>query len=265
MMPRIDPRELAGLLPDEPRWIDLRGLLLTGRCDVHAEREPERGFVAVSRDFPFAGLWGSPGPERIGAAAARGRAACAGRETADGWQLLAAPEARPIVASALPGWRRRGILLHRLARPLRRPAAKVDAEVRLLADGHGEVGLELDHLPAATRQELTLEWVAGRPMAVAMAGGRPLSFCYAAFTTERLWDVAIETLEPFRRRGLAAACFLELAAHMERGGRAPTWGAMEDNPASLGLAARLGFVPDAALDGWAAAGRADAGRSAGPG
>jgi GNAT superfamily N-acetyltransferase len=95
-----------------------------------------------------------------------------------------------------------------------------------------------------------LEWVSRRPIAVAIIDGRPVTFCYAAFTTERFWDVSVETLEQYRRRGLAAACFLSLAAHMGDSGRNPAWGAMMDNPASLGLASKLGFVPDSTLDGW---------------
>ena len=39
---------------------------------------------------------------------------------------------------------------------------------------------------------------------------------------------------------------------MAERGKTPTWGAMLDNPASLGLAAKLGFVRDAEIDGWCA-------------
>lgn len=253
--PRSAPA-LAALLPDEPRWIDLRGLLLSGRCDLWAEADPERGFVAGSWDFPFASLHGRPRPALIAEAAAAGRAACAGRYPVAEWQLLATPEDRPLVEAALPGWQATGIALHRWAGALERPDAGPGAKIRLLPDGHRAAGLALGHVPEPSRFEYSLGWVARRPMAVAVAGGLPVSFCYAAFTTERLWDVSIETLEPYRRRGLAAACFLTLAAHMAENGKAPTWGAMDDNPASLGLAARLGFVRDAQLDGWSAPERA---------
>ena len=147
-----------------------------------------------------------------------------------------------------------GITLHRWEGELERLDVGPGAEVRLLPDGHRAAGLDLDHLPEPSRREYALDWVARRPMAVAIADDRPLCFCYAAFTTESLWDVSIETLAPYRRRGLAAACFLALAAHMAAAGKTPAWGAMDDNPASLGLAARLGFVRDARLDGWSAAG-----------
>ncbi len=245
--------ELAGLVPDEPRWIDLRGLLLSGRCDVQAEPDPARGFVARSWDYPFASLWGRPREERITAACAAGHAACAGRYPTAEWELLAAPEERPRVEAVLPGWRRRGVVLHRWAGELGRDDAGGEADIRLLPGGHAGSGLRLDRVPEPSRREYELDWVSRRPMAVAMVDGRPVSFCYAAFTTETLWDVSIETLRPFRRRGLAIACFLSLAAHMASRGRAPAWGAMLDNPASLGLAAKLGFVRDSTLDAWSLA------------
>lgn len=246
-------RDLAAVPPDEPRWIDLRGLLLTGRCETWAEADPARGFVARSWDYPFAAVYGAPRPERIAAAAAAGRAAFADREGGEEWQLIAAPASRPAVEAALPKWRRRGIVVHRWRGDPGRPLPAAGAEIRLLPDGHRGSGLPLDEVPAASRRELALDWVSRRPMAVAMVGSRPVSFCYAAFVTESLWDVAVETLAPFRRQGLAGSCFSRLAAHMAGKGRTPTWGAMEDNPASLGLAAKLGFVPDATLDGWAPA------------
>jgi hypothetical protein len=247
---QLSPRELARLLPDEPRWIDLRGLLLTARCDVWAEASPELGLVARSWDFPFAALYRRPSLELIGNAAAAGRAALDGRHAGDEWQLLASPEERPVVEAALPGWRRRGIALHRWQGRLEQPGSDSAAEIRLLPEGHHRTGLALDRFPEASRYELTLDWVSRRPTAVAIIDSRPVSICYAAFVTERLWDVSVETLAPFRRRGLAAASFLTLAAHMAEQRKTPTWGAMLDNPASLGLAAKLGFVRDSGLDGW---------------
>ena len=245
---------LAGLLPDEPGWIDLKGLLLSGRCEVWAEADPARGFVAGSWDYPFAALWERPGRELIAAATAAGLAACQGRYPVAEWQLLAAPRERRLVADALSGWRRQGIALHRWRGPLDGPAPDAGLEVLLLPAGHREAELDLAAFPEPSRYEYELDWVSRRPTAVAMADGRPVSLCYAAFTTETLWDVSIETVESFRRRGLAAACFLTLAAHMAEVGKLPAWGSMLDNPASLGLAAKLGFVRDASLDGWSTGG-----------
>ena len=247
-MPGRSVASLAELLSDEPGWIDLKGLLLTGRCDVWAEADPAAGFVARSWDYPFAALFGRPRAELILAATAAGQAAFADAYPAEEWQLLAPPAARSLVEDTLTGWRRQEIALFRWRGRVEGPDP--EAEILLLAEGHREVGLDFDGVPESSRREYELDWVSRRPMAVALTDGRPVSFCYAAVTTETLWDVSVETLAPFRRRGLAGACFLALEAHMAQMGLTPAWGAMLDNPASLGLAVKLGFVRDASLDGW---------------
>jgi GNAT superfamily N-acetyltransferase len=245
-----DRLELAALIPDEPRWIDLKGLLRSERLDVWTEAVPAHGFIACSWDYPFASLYGDPKPDLIRAATAAGRAAFDGLYPTEEWQLLAPPDARATVGAALPGWQRKGIALHRWARSLDWSRSDSEVEIRLLPEGHRSAKLDLGEVPESSRRELLLDWVATRPMAVAIIDSHPVTFCYAAFTTETLWDVSIETLEPYRRRGLAASCFLALAAYMAEQGKTPTWGADFDNPASLGLAAKLGFVRDASLDGW---------------
>jgi hypothetical protein len=241
---------LARLVPDEPQWIDLKGLLVSGRCDIWAEADPDQGFVALSRDYPFASLFGKLGTEVITAATNAGLAASSLPHLRNQWQLLATPQNRSLVESALPGWSRAGIALLRPEKPAERPEPDPSTEIRLLPNGHHEAGFHLDHVPEASRYEISLDWVSRRPMAVGIVSGLPVAFCYAAFTTERLWDVSVETLEQYRRRGLAAACYLALAAHMGKSNRTPAWGAMLDNPASLGLAAKLGFVRDSTLERW---------------
>lgn len=242
--------QLARLVPDLPRWIDLRGLLLNGRCDVWCDSDPERGFVTASRDFPFAVLYGRPDTELVSAAVSEAQE-CRGNEPSAGdWQLLAAPEERDYAGQALPGWRHTSIAMHGWTGSLRPPASFESIEIVLLRQGTRSVQLSLAHLPESSRRELSLDWVSRRPAVIASAGSSLVSICWAAFTTETLWDVAIETAEPFRRRGLAAACFLTLARHMGKRGLSPAWGAAEDNPASLQLAAKLGFAVDGYLDSW---------------
>jgi GNAT superfamily N-acetyltransferase len=74
-----------------------------------------------------------------------------------------------------------------------------------------------------------------------------VSFCYPVWQTERLWDVSIETLEPYRRRGLGARAARTLIRHMRKTGRAPVWGALETNSGSRRLAAGLGFLETAGI------------------
>jgi RimJ/RimL family protein N-acetyltransferase len=84
-------------------------------------------------------------------------------------------------------------------------------------------------------------------MAAVWAEGRPVSFCYPVWQTETLWDVSIQTLEPFQRRGLGARAARTLIRHMRASGRAPVWGALETNVPSRALAARLGFLETGGL------------------
>jgi len=138
--------------------------------------------------------------------------------------------------------------LHRFAGELPDAVeAPAGSELRLAAEGAAAAGLDLGHLPGELRQEMGIDYVTTRPMVAARVDGRVAAFCYAPFVTEGLWDVAVDTLEPYRRRGLAAACFRRLAAHLAEQGRRPVWGALDSNLPSLRLAERLGFVPEAAL------------------
>lgn len=246
------PASLADLLPDEPRYVDLRGLLLSGRCDVHAGGDPRRGFIARSRDFPFAAVYGRPEREVVRRAVERADAAgtaWAGEGSEGEWHLLVQPEGVEAVAVALPGWGRRGVTIHRYAGPWPPPPAAPPAvaELLLAPDGSAGAGLDLGHVPQPLRHELGLDYVASRPLAAALVDGRAVAFCYAPFVTPGLWDVAVDTLEPYRRRGLAAACFRTLAAHLAEAGKRPVWGALDSNTASLRLAAGLGFVLDTRL------------------
>ena len=103
--------------------------------------------------------------------------------------------------------------------------------------------VEMLTLPDELRDELGAAESAGTPIAAALAEGMPVSFCYAGSVTESLWDVSIDTLEPWRRRGYAARAARFEIARLLRFGRRPVWGAVESNAGSLGLASRLGFVP----------------------
>jgi RimJ/RimL family protein N-acetyltransferase len=79
------------------------------------------------------------------------------------------------------------------------------------------------------------------PIAATWVDGAPVSFCYAGTVTESIWDVALETLEPHRRRGYATSCATFMIHLMRDGGREPAWGALETNRASRRLADKLGF------------------------
>lgn len=217
-------------LPDLPRWVEARALLLSDRCDVVRGERPEAGYVVRGTPgLPLLCMVGRPDIEVIRTAVA-------------GWtsehRVIAPEEAAGHLAEALPGWQPLPATLHLLA-----PDASVPApagEVRLLGEDAEEV---LARLPKELREEITTVALPETAIAVAFVDGEPASVCYACWETETLWDVSIDTLEPFRRRGLAEQCSAFLIRHMRERGKEPVWGAEDHNVASLRLAARLGFRP----------------------
>jgi GNAT superfamily N-acetyltransferase len=142
-------------------------------------------------------------------------------------------------AAALPEWSAAPAAVHVLdeRRGLRPRNGPLD--VRLVGEAQH---VPLTHLPAELRREL--EAARGRsPFSMAFVEGRAVSFAYVPWQTEALCDLSIDTLEAYRQRGLGAATVCLLLDHLRAGGKRPVWGAMEDNVASLRLAARLGFIP----------------------
>ncbi|MGH7579478.1 MAG: GNAT family N-acetyltransferase [Gemmatimonadales bacterium] len=219
------PTFLAALLPDLPRWVEVRGMLLSGHgFSVGVTIGPPPAFVALEPDG-LAVVVGHPPDDIIRAAAARTR------------EVLAAPEDADRVAAALPGWKRERATIHILDSDERLPAVPAGAVRELPIQ-------ELAAVPdPALREELLSEAGDGTRIVAAYAGEVPVAFCYAGSVTERWWDISIDTLEPYRRRGYAARCVAFRIRELALLGKRPVWGAVESNPGSMGLAVKLGFRP----------------------
>ncbi len=101
---------LAHALPDIPRWLYVRSMLLSGRCEVLglAEGGPEPQFVAqeLEESEDRAGcVVGRPTADAIREAARRNR---------DGGKLLTTPEGASHILGALPDWTATRATLHLL-------------------------------------------------------------------------------------------------------------------------------------------------------
>jgi GNAT superfamily N-acetyltransferase len=245
-------------IPDEPRWIDTRGMLLSGRASVHPSAihaDSFDGAIVVVADSALVSIVGRPPAQTISETIA----ALSGDVN-----VLAQMDDADYVGDALNGWRRRRAIIHvlpgvpgweALAEPHTRVFTRASAP-------------RFDHVPEHLRRELrdalngrtVSRFVPGMlppssprvsrikvPMAAVWADGRPVSFCYPVWQTETWWDVSIETLEPYRRRGFGARAARTLIRFMRTTGRAPVWGALETNSASRAVAARLGFVEAAGI------------------
>lgn len=242
-------RALALRVPDMEIWIDLRGPLLEGSARVFGAEGPnhDAGFVLRSTNYPYAAVFGRPVDAVVQ------RVAEAGRGVED-FRVLAASDAGDWLRHVLPGWPSQEVHLHRRPAGLdgRGMTTPTGVEVEILENlPAAEQGVFVERVTASVRAELRLALARGKPLAVVRveADGEPreAAFCYAAFRTETLWDVAVETLPGFRRRGLATWGFEVLAGALRDRGLAPVWGAYDDNPASLALAAKLGFRVTARL------------------
>lgn len=225
-------RELARELPDAPRWIEVRGMLLSGRGRLVGWRPGAPGYGVFDESVGrLLSLVGRPEGRVLGEALAKLRPDAVLVQTEDDAAL------RPLLASM----GRETALLHRLPESVRLWPLAEDPPCRLLSAGEHPGWLE--RWPAAQRRELAAALRLGLPMAGAVAGDGIAAVCYAGWETETLWDVSIDTREEHRRRGFASAAVRFLAAHEAARGLAPVWGAVEGNRPSLALAARLGFEP----------------------
>jgi GNAT superfamily N-acetyltransferase len=227
---------LAHALPDIPRWLYARSMLLSGRCEVLglAEGGPEPQFVARELDESenrAVCVVGRPQADAIREAARRNR---------NGGEVLATQEVASHIHGTLPDWTATRATLHLLGDASRLPRV-AGGEVGPL--GVSDLATVADDIPQGLRSELEVALAKDAPAVAALADGRPVSFCYAADETEGLWDISIDTLEPYRRQGYAARCVSCMVDEMRRRGKEPVWAAEESNLPSIRLAAKLGFVP----------------------
>jgi GNAT superfamily N-acetyltransferase len=215
-------------VPDQPGWVETRGLLLLDRSEIW---ESDGGYVVRDPKFQLIALIG------------RRRLSTLARvlgQSLEPSTLITAIGDFDYVAEELPefegGKARIGVL----------PPGYVfssgpEKEGRIRRVSSSDRG-RFGGLPLRLQREVG-ERLGESPMMAAFVEGKPVSFCYAHRETETLWDVSIETLEQFQRRGLAMRCFNGLASWMAKERRKlPVWGAMEDNMASILLAEKLGFM-----------------------
>jgi len=224
--------QLAALLPDLPRLVETRGMLLSGRCELLEAPGPGPvDFIARGTDFGLCCVSGNPALPGLGPAA-EGLGATA---------VLCAADAGDRVAAALPGWNRARALIHSRA-GAGVPAGMAASSTARVAMLSQRDAASLSHVPEPLREEISTA-LGFSHVAAAFVEERPVSFCYAVYETEGLWDISIDTLEAHRGKGLARACCEFLIEHMSRHGKEPVWGALEENVASLKMAKSLGFAP----------------------
>ncbi len=97
---------LARDLPDGPRWVETRSMLLSGRCEVFGLEEGEDpDFIVRDTEDVLISVVGSPGRDAVEEAVAR---------EWEGDVSIAPPDNGPHVSAALPGWKAASATLHLL-------------------------------------------------------------------------------------------------------------------------------------------------------
>ncbi|MGH9768735.1 MAG: GNAT family N-acetyltransferase [Blastocatellia bacterium] len=228
----MDPtiRRLLSAVPDQPKWVELRAMLLSGQCEIYGLEDAERlSFVARHAEMELVSVYGRPAPDVI-------RRVAALPPSPD--VLLCLPKCRRHVAEALPEWGSELAIIYRLTSNERLPEVPAGA-VRQLSPSEIEA---MGHAPAELKAEL-IAATKRSPVAATCVEQLPVSFCYGGSQTESLWDISIDTLAEYRNRGYAALCVAFLIEYFRRRGLAPVWGAVESNTPSMRLAAKLGFIP----------------------
>ena len=215
----IDPAWSAAL-PDIPRWVELRSLLLHEEGTVFGE---PTGGVIVSSDGFTVGLVGYPDSSLVAQA-----------------RPLFAPNAEALV---IEDGLEHAIGLFSQGRPRRAILHRLDGEVESISEQSVDIASVDQQLLGSLPPELASEVEGAYVAALRRVEGIVISACSAASITETLWDVGIDTMEGHRRQGHARACYLALASHLGAQGLLPVWGAYDDNEASLAMAESLGFIP----------------------
>jgi hypothetical protein len=225
----LDPRteELAAALPDLPRWVGPRGLLLARRGELLAGPEGTRGagYVVVERGGKQAFAVHRPVARLVEELRARVEieSLFVPLENAEPWR------------APLAGWREESAVLHVHPAPASLPGPQ--HETRLLVLGDVE---DFGRLPAPLAAELALALTRG-PVAAAFREGRAVSFCHAAYRTESWFDLSIDTLDEHRRQGFATSAASCLIQHLLREQKKPVWGALDADAPSLAMAKKYGF------------------------
>jgi RimJ/RimL family protein N-acetyltransferase len=216
-------------VPDLPRWVEARGMLLTGRGTIIETGLLDPPTVVAAPTVMLAVVVRWDQPETLARAL---------RQVPREFSIVGPAEVEDAVSRVLPRRPHDGATLFHLPAT---DAARLpeSAGARLLATDEYS---QLENLPPILRGELR-DARTYSPIASAFADERPVAFCYSGWETEKHWDVSIDTLESFRRRGLGAAASACLIRHFAALGKTAVWGAADSNHASAALAQKLGFRP----------------------
>jgi len=230
--------ELLRSVPDRPRYVRARGLMLSGRCRVVLGPEGRRGAGFFVGD-----------PERHGICQAihrpvTGLVSGLFDECSTCSRILTDPENAEHFASLLGDWEPRPATVH--VHPAPGSIPLLDGDVRLLSPEDfadpGAARVRAVFAAFGGEELQDLEFAAARmPTAAVWRGEQIVSYCWASHETETWWDLEGATAAAYRRQGFGRVAGAFLIAHMLERGKRPVWGALDANDASRRMAVASGF------------------------
>ena len=166
-------KALAAELPDLPRWVEVRSMLLSGDGRVIGAVITSPLSFVVADSSGTAAVVGRPPALAIRAAAEHAR------------EVLAVPEDAGWTAAALPEWtvEKATLFVRDEQTPL--PAFTANDARPITAEELAAASA----LPEGLREELLPEARDGHLVA-AFAGKRPVAFCHPSSVTEHWWDIS---------------------------------------------------------------------------
>lgn len=222
--------DVLSTLPDVPRWIEARGMLLSQRGAIVPPPRGGPAALVATDDEALAVVVRWDDVEELAGSLV---------SIPPSFTVLAPLEAEDVLTRLVPGRDRCGATLFALDQARDSLGVAPDPRARLLVPDDRRF---LDRLPDDLRDEILLAFTHA-PMSAAFENGKPVAFCYATWETETLWDVSIDTLPAWRRRGCGRAAAVALIDHFLTRGKRPVWGAADTNSASAALAVSLGLQP----------------------
>lgn len=220
----MDPLAWSDRLPDDPQHLFVQAALRAPGARVRVGGD---GFAVGHLGSGVVGVVGRPDREALLAAAS---------DVAAPWAIVADRGERARLEHLLVGARFLSATQHVLPAGASLPAPRGD--VRPLTS----MGA-LEAWPTDLRDELGAALARGVPAWAACLDGQPVAVSYAVHQTPAWWDVSVDCLPAWQRRGLATDAWAALAVAQRAEGREPIWGCLDANTASRRMAAKLGFVP----------------------
>lgn len=219
----MDLLALADRLPDDPQHLFVQAAL---RWPGARARGTPAGLAVGHPGSGVVGVLGHPEREALLAAAT---------DTGQPWAIVADRADRARLEHLLP--QARFLSATQWVRPPDRPWPAAPAACAVFTS---QIALHPDW-PIELRAELTAALTRGCPASAALVDGQAVAVAYAVHLSPAWWDVSVDCLPAFQRRGLASAAFVHLAARLAATGRRPIWGCLDANEASRRMAKKLGF------------------------